>query len=53
MTVAAANMAREQYKKDRKCYTDRQWHLRMKEMGGMVDADITYHEDQSTKLRMM
>ena len=52
MTVAAANMAREQYKKEQKRYTDHQRHLCMKEIEGLVDANIIYHGNQSTKLRM-
>ena len=53
MTVAAANMAQEQYVKERKHYTDRQRHLRMKQTEGVIDSDIVYHGDQSKKLRMM
>ncbi len=40
MTVAAATMAREQYVKERKRYTDQQRHLRMKETEGWIDANI-------------
>ena len=50
MMVAAANMAREQYKKELKRYMDRQHHLCLKEMEGFVDVDVTYIGDQSTKL---
>ena len=46
-------MAREQYVKERKHYTDRQRHLHMKQTEGLIDSDIVYHGDQSTKLRMM
>ena len=51
--MPAANIVRENYKKERKRYTNQQRHLCLKEIEGMMDADITYIRDQSNKLRLI